>query len=366
MPRLKVALISLARRGGMVHYQSELANSLSGIVTVQVVCASEVSGSHFSNRAKSLRISTGRGPLGSLLRAASPVTWHHLLTSLRGSDADVFHIVAPHEWNPLLAVIIKALHRPLIYTNHDPVPHRGAPLRMKLSNALVSRMADALVVLTRYGRDQLISAGVEEKRIFCIPLGVYSSLERHRANTRPENMLLFFGRIEPYKGLGLLRSAFSTLREMLPDWKLVIAGPGSIADRANTADDARIQIINRYLSDQEVARLIPRARLVVLPYLEATQSAVIATAYAFGKPVLVTRVGGLSEMVVQGKTGLVIPPGDADVLARAILHLAKNPRRLKRMGLRAREYGRRRWSWERISRKHAAMYRVVLRGGTWA
>lgn len=366
MPRLKVALISLARRGGMVHYQSELANALRSIVTVQVVCASEVSGSHLSNPVKSLRISTGRGPLGSFLRAASPVTWFRLLKSVRGTDADIYHIVGPHEWNPLLAVIIKVLRRPLIYTNHDPVPHRGAPLRMRLSNALVSRMADALVVLTRYGRDQLISAGADEKKVFCIPLGVYSLLVRHRAETRPENMLLFFGRIEPYKGLGLLRSAFRTLREELPDWKLVIAGPGSIADGASAADDSRIEIINRYLSDQEVAHLLPRARLVVLPYLEATQSAVIATAYAFGKPVIVTRVGGLSEMVVQGKTGLVIAPGDADVLARTILHLAKNPRRLKRMAALAREYGRRRWSWKRISRKHAAMYRAVLRAGTWA
>jgi glycosyltransferase involved in cell wall biosynthesis len=108
-----------------------------------------------------------------------------------------------------------------------------------------------------------------------------------------------------------------------------------------------------------------RAGLVVVPYLEATQSAVIATAYAFARPVIASDVGGLREMVIQGKTGLLVPPNDSSALAKAIETLARDGRRLSRMGRHARALAEKTWAWDKIAAQHISLYRGVLsrRGG---
>ncbi len=358
---MRVALVSFARRGGMVHFGTQLANSLQQITPVATVDVDDVASRQYSGGVQRFSIHAGDGPVGSLLQAGNPFTWLRLLRVLRKIKPDVVHVVAPHEWNPVLIPIIKVLGRPLIYTVHDPVPHRGAPLRMRISHMLITRAADALVVLTRYGRAQLQAQGYDTRKIFMIPMGVFTALTKTTGYRRStEDLILFFGRLEPYKGLEILLSAFSRLRDALPDWKLVVAGTGTLPDVVDRSGSSSIQILNRYVSDEEVARIMLRARIVVLPYLEATQSAVIATAYAFGRPVIVTRTGGLPEMVIQRKTGLVVPPNDVEALARAIKNLASDPRRLKRMGHCAYSVSRARWSWERIAQIHLAMYDAVV------
>ncbi len=358
---MKVALISLARRGGMVHFQVELANSLGSVASVLAVCAADVGASSFRKDVQRQPVDTGRGALGSLARAANPFAWIGLRKLLSEAGVDVYHIVSPHEWNPILALVIRSLGRPLIYTVHDPSPHIGAPLRMRIANWLSVRLADALVVLTKQGRRQLLAQGFRANRVFVIPLGVFTSFaQRSQDRGKAENLILFFGRIEPYKGLEVLLSAFSNIQAALPGWKLMIAGLGSPPVPAELAGINSVEFVNRYISDEEVAVMMRRARFVVLPYLEATQSAVVTTAYAFGKPVVVTRVGGLPDMVVQGKTGLVIPPNDAKALGRAIKALAGDPVRLRRMGRLAYSIGRSRWSSETIAALHSSMYAKVL------
>jgi starch synthase len=360
---MRIALISFARRGGMVHFQAELANALARVTPVVAVCVADVPATYFAKKATRLVVDAGQGAVGSLVTAANPLTWYRILRSLRQTEADVFHVVAAHEWNPILALMAKMLRKPLVYTVHDPVPHRGAPLRMRISNALVTNAADAVVVLTKYGRTQLLARGFEPKKVFVIPLGVYSLFARRRRNgTRPEDLILFFGRVEPYKGLQVLISAFSSVCEALPDWKLLIAGTGSLPESIERIDPERIEVLNRYVSDDEAAGMMRRARLVILPYLEATQSAVVATAYAFGKPVIVTRVGGLPEMVIHGKTGLVVPANDPKALARAMKTLAGDRSRLKRMGRLARSVSQERWPWDKIARMHISMYKAMLKG----
>ena len=89
---------------------------------------------------------------------------------------------------------------------------------------------------------------------------------------------------------------------------------------------------NRHIPDEEVAELFTDADIVVLPYVEASQSGVLAIAYAFGKPVIVTDVGELASAVEDGKTGLIIPAKDGGALAEAILRLAANPEFRTKLG----------------------------------
>ncbi len=362
---MRVALVSFARRGGMLHFQAELANALGKLTPVLSIGLSDAGDEYYSKRVIRFQIRAGHGGLGSLQTALNPATWFRVARWLREARPDIIHIVAAHEWNPLFATISRAMGKPVIYTVHDPIAHAGAPVRMRISNWILLRMSDALVVLTRYGRGQLISQGFAAAKIHTIPHGIYSFLtKRLRGRKAQEDNILYFGRIEPYKGLENLVEAFQSVSTALPGWKLLIAGSGRLPSALLTQQTRQIEVVNRYLSDGEIADLLQRARIVVLPYREATQSGVVAAAYAFGRPVIVTRVGGLPEMVVSGKTGLVVPANDPRALARAMHRLARDPHRLRRMGREALRIGSTRWSWERVARAHMDMYSALMARGT--
>jgi glycosyltransferase involved in cell wall biosynthesis len=357
---MRIALICLARRGGMVHFQADLANSMCLVAPTVAVLSSAVEGSSLARPIIKVRVDTGRNALGSAIRALNPVCWHDLYRKLQSTDADIMHIVGVHEWNPLVCILLKLQGKPVVYTVHDPEAHSGAPVAIRASNWMSVRLADALVVLTRFGRDQLIAQRLPAHKIFHIPYGISNYFTtRPQRKVRHEKRILYFGRIEPYKGLDVLLDAYVRLRKFLPDWSLTIAGVGVLPVRLLRGQAPGIQIINRYVRDLEVTRLMQRARLVVVPYLEATQSAVIATAFGFGRPVIATDVGGLKEMVIHGKNGLLVPPHDAEALADAIKSLATSPGRLLRMGRNAYALGQKKWGWARIARKHLRMYAKV-------
>jgi starch synthase len=353
--------MSLARRGGMVHFQAELANAMLAIMPTVVISAAAAPASLISRAVPRISLGTGANAWSSLARAANPWTWYRLVRALRASKPDLIHIVGAHEWNPIVAVLVRLLDIPLVYTMHDHMSHAGTPVMMRVSNWITPRLALAIVVLTRRGRDALVSKGFPLQKIYCIPHGIYTIFTRwRRANVKSEKVLLYFGRLEPYKGLDVLLGAFARVRRALPGWTLVIAGSGDLPAALTDMDLSGIEIQNRYVADEEVAGLMQRARVVVVPYTEATQSGVIATAYAFGRPVIATAVGGLDEMVVPGKTGVLIPANDVRALAHAIKNLASDPARLTKMGREALAVSRKQWGWASIAQEHARMYAQVL------
>ena len=142
------------------------------------------------------------------------------------------------------------------------------------------------------------------------------------------NVLLFFGYIRKYKGLEfLIRALPKVLREI--NCTLLIVGEVygdeqeylHLIDQSNAKD--QIKWIGRYVPNEEVALYFTAADVVVLPYVSATQSGIIQIAYAFNKPVISTRVGGIPEAVVDGETGFLVDPANADALAESILRFYK-------------------------------------------
>lgn len=115
---------------------------------------------------------------------------------------------------------------------------------------------------------------------------------------------LFFGRIDKYKGIERLLEAYSSYSGTTP---LVIAGSGEFTPRESALLDSinNVYLIHRYVSDEDLVWLFSNCRAVMLPYIEASQSGVLAMAYHFGKPVAVSNLPGLTEFVIEGKTGLI-------------------------------------------------------------
>jgi glycosyltransferase involved in cell wall biosynthesis len=145
-----------------------------------------------------------------------------------------------------------------------------------------------------------------------------------------ELTLLFFGTIRPYKGLEHLVEAFERIRRDsgLP-WKLVVVGetwegwtlPIELIERSPYRDD--IELVNRYVTDEEAAGYFARADVVALPYLRSSASGPLAMAQACGLPVVITAVGGLVEAVAEYTGAVLVAPGDPDDLVRGLLQAAK-------------------------------------------
>jgi glycosyltransferase involved in cell wall biosynthesis len=147
--------------------------------------------------------------------------------------------------------------------------------------------------------------------------------------------ILFFGRIWEYKGLEFLIRAEPFITAEVADARIVIAGQGEdfARYREMMIHPDRFTVYNEYVSDERCSELFQQASVIVLPYVEASQSGVIPLAYTFMKPVVATTVGGLPEMVEDGRTGYLVPPRDERALAAALVRVLRNRPLCLRLGL---------------------------------
>ncbi len=290
---------------------------------------------------------------------------------------DVVHFNGPHIWNPILLLLLRRAGIPTIQTVHDLDPHSGSRYGRLLYfwNDLVIRLAKHVLVYAQVYRMRLIKRGLPSERVTCLPLlHLFLSYENERcleldgqavmksarsAADRDPPFALFFARLEAYKGLDVLIEAMRRIEvgaPGAPGIRAVIAGKGDIHRFVTGPLPCNVEVRNRLIGDDEALELFSQCGLVVLPYADATQSALIAAAYFFGKPVIVTRVGALPEYVVEGRTGWVIEPGDVQALAECLQVALCDPGRLVHMG----ECGR---AWYQAQRKiqHSALHTMYYR-----
>ena len=189
----------------------------------------------------------------------------------------------------------------------------------------------------------------------------FENLDRSEARRRlnipqDQKIMLFFGFVREYKGLKHLLNAVAILKEKYdtkgPVPRLYVVGDFGgnkdeylrLMDSLSITDD--IEIIDGYVPDKEVEKYFSAADLVVLPYESATQSGIVQIAYGFRKPVIVTRVGGLPEVVEDDVTGMIVEPFDDDALAQAIhRYFAEDKQEAYIRGIIEHEY---RFSWDRM------------------
>ena len=250
-----------------------------------------------------------------------------ILGFVRRARPDVLHI--QDSTNAIVALCLP-LWRPLpiVLTVHDVSTHpgrdSGGPGRRAVVREKLRSRADAVIVHGEALRQRYLAQyALPADRVRCIPHGCYG-LFRHwsrPAVARERHTILFFGRIELYKGLANLIDAFRIVRARCPEARLVIAGGGGDLDCHRQSLDALpgCELHAGYVSTENVAALFQRATVAVLPYTEGSQSGVTRIAYPFGVPVVVTEVGSIPESVDHGNSGLVVPPNDTQALADALL-----------------------------------------------
>ena len=211
---------------------------------------------------------------------------------------------------------------------------------------MVVNSADHILVHGQIYRERLLAAGLPRDRVTFTPLlhlflgdGSGQSIPEVHEDTRYESWALFFGRLEHYKGLDDLLAACDMLGDSgTGSLRAVIAGPGKVSDLWAGNLPKGVELRNRLIPDAEAVDLFRRCGLLVMPYINATQSALIASAYYFRKPVLVTRTGALPESVEDGQTGCVVEPGHPATLARRLSEMLEDPAALARMGVEGRAW----------------------------
>lgn len=242
---------------------------------------------------------------------------------------------------------------------HDVVPHSTRSLKkaaaaciLKMSNKKLYDAASRIVLLSKSSLEQFhrFQPQYANKAMY-VPLGAHvpqvpGSVPKELAGMEVEGYALFFGRIDKYKGIDLLLRAFCN-RPQICEGKLVIAGNGKLTEDELRLvnNDSDVILINRYISDEEMVWLFEHSLFVCLPYRDATQSGVLPIAYYFGKGVLTTDVPGLSEFVVEGRTGVVASSGKD--LSKWLWLLLDDSGLALEFGRAAREYYERNLDWDK-------------------
>ena len=221
------------------------------------------------------------------------------------------------------------------------------------------------------GKTAVIPHGNE--RIFLEQHGGAAARERLRQQYQladGEPVVLFFGNLTPSKGLPDLLHAFARLRHRTPA-RLVVAGyptkyidlPALQATAVALGIAGSVIFDARYLPVAEVGPLLELATVAVYPYLSSTQSGSLQVAYSFGRPVVATAVGGLPEVVEDGRSGFLVPPGDPEALAEALFKITSNPALAQEMGAYARHLSQTRFAWGPIGAQILAVYKAKAAQG---
>ena len=278
---------------------------------------------------------------------------------------DVVHVQHVHLWFSLLLPTLRRY--PLVITVHDPVHHVGDVESARTPQRLVHwgyHRADELITHA----DQLAAVLINDihlpaSHITVIPHVAISSDGPDDAVAERGKRLLFFGRIWEYKGLEYLIKAEPLVAERVPDVEIVIAGRGEDFDRYRQmmVHPERFVVDNELIPEERVARHFGEASVVVLPYIDASQSGVVPVAYSFSRPVVATAVGGLPSVVEDGVTGLLVPPRDERALADALVTLLRDDELRHKMGVAGRQKLEREWAPEVIGPQHVEVYRRAVR-----
>jgi glycosyltransferase involved in cell wall biosynthesis len=311
------------------------------------------------------RRAAATGRAGSGARRAARLAEHvpDMLGYRRAArDADVVHVqwlTLPQVDGPLLP-----RGRPLVLTAHDVLPREPRPGQAGAQRRLLRRF-DALVVHSAHGRDRLVAeAGVDPGRVHVIPHGAFTHLTEvaDPVPLPPElaavelPVVLLFGLVRPYKGLDVLLEAWRGV-DGAELW--VVGLPRMDLAPLRAAAPRTVRFVERFVPDAELPAFFDRADLVVLPYREIDQSGVLFTALAFGKPLVLTAVGGFPEVAGEGAAELV-PPGDPAALAGALGRLLGDPAARGRLAASARAAATGPYSWDAVARRHLHLYGTLV------
>jgi glycosyltransferase involved in cell wall biosynthesis len=274
-------------------------------------------------------------PTVSLIDSINPISWFRAARYITNQKPDV---IIFRYWMPFFAPCFGSIARlvkrktnaHVIFICDNIIPHEK-----RFGDVALTKYAfhsvDAFIVLSKTVEEDL-RRFLPKARYVLSPLplfNVFGELQpkreaRMKLGISDDRVMLFFGYVRAYKGLGVLLDAMPLILKKMSGM-LLIAGE-FYEDEEKYRKKIRqlglekhIQLYSNYIPNEEISTYFSAADVVVLPYVSATQSAIVPVAYHFNKPVIVTNVGGLAEVVTNGRTGFIVPPQNPKAFADAVV-----------------------------------------------
>ncbi len=378
---MKITIIGTAYpyRGGLAAYNERLARQFVAEGNVVTILTFSLQYPSFLFPGKSQYLNSPAPVdlnISREVNSVNPLNWISLGNRIRKQKPDILIF---KYWLPFMAPCFGTIARLACRNRHTKVisifdnviPHEKRPgdrlfTRYYTSaiDGAIAMSASVLEDLSQFRND--IPAKLNPHPVFD---NFGAPVERYKALAKlgldPSfSYILFFGFIRKYKGLDLLIDAFANKQLRNKGLKLIVAGEfyedsapyRNQVERSLPEDE--IIFFNRFINDDEVSLFFSSADLVVQPYRSATQSGVTQIAYHFGKPMLVTDVGGLREIVPDGICGYVVNP-DPDSISEAISDYFTNNRK--------EEFGRNviaekeRYSWTKMTASITEVYEKCIK-----
>lgn len=336
-------------RGGISHYTSLLVRTLRCRHQVQFLSYSRQYPSWLypgrNDRDPSSELVVHEMPDGTF-DALNPWAWRGIVRPIREHQPEL--VILPWSvfyWAPFYFVFLQGLRhvsrKAVVFLCHNVVEHEASWFKSSVSKKTLS-LGDRFIVHSLWDKANLLHWLGEERshHIFVSPHPLYQHLgrkflpkteARRELGLSSERVLLFFGFVREYKGLRYLLESMPQILAY-SQTHLIVAGE-VWGDRRpylylvrKLGLQQHVTFVSQYIPNEKVEYYFAAADLLVVPYVSATQSGVVQLAFGFAKPVVVGKVGGLTEVVEHMKTGYLVPPRNSNAIAEAVLDFYENRR----------------------------------------
>lgn len=299
----------------------------------------------------------------SCLDSMNPLTWVNVARKIVRDKPDM--TVFPWWvafWGAQFLTIIWILKlfskTKILFICHNILEHEKNRIKYAVSKCVLSR-GDYFIVHSEEEKERLtdITGKTHVKVNFHPTYETFNSgvIPRDKAKERlqisEENILLFFGFVREYKGLTYLIQAMPDILDHI-DARLVVAGEfwedkSHYLELVQSLDlGKKVTIVDRYIPNEEIPYFFYASDIVILPYASVTGSGLVQLAFGFEKPVVVSRIGGLSEVVSDKKTGFLVPPKNPGEIAKAVVEFFRESDRETMVERITQE--RKKFSWDHL------------------
>jgi glycosyltransferase involved in cell wall biosynthesis len=379
---MRLAIVEPTSQGGLLHYAYQLADALAergNAVDLLVPAHNELA--HHQGPARRRAILTPPTPAPDSLLARNKLVrrarvaggllsaWGRINLEVRRSRYDAVILTSDVDLWPV-AIAALALNARRGATRVAGIGHSARPFnRWSGSDLFVSSPFLERLLRQLYARlDVLFVHGERSRaefqevwaphRMAVIPHGDETLFADAPPAPAQEKRVLFFGDWRKVKGLPVLMRAFDELVTEVPDARLTIAGspcpedldPQQVRDWAAPHGD-RVTVIDRYVPVSDVAGIFGASRIVTTPYLVGYQSGVVHLAMTMARAVVASEVGDLPSVVLDGRTGLTVPPDDPHALAQALARVLEDPQLAERLGNEGHRRLTEHASWDAVAAK---------------
>lgn len=296
-----------------------------------------------------------------IIDSINPITWFKVVKRIKNFNPN---IVLMYWWTPYFTfnfytisyLVKKYTKAKIVFLCHNVAPHDARFIDKFLTRIGLSK-SDYFIVHAKAEKELLEEMRPNAKTV----QHVHPTYEVFKEKTIEEDLsslnlrkkvILFFGFVREYKGLTYLLQAMPELIKKYPDLDLLIVGEfwegrEKYEEEVKKLDiSSHIKLIDSYVPNEKVGNYFKVSDICVLPYLTATNSGIVQTSFGFEKPVIVTSVGGLPEVVTDKKTGLVIEPKNPSAIIEAVSFFYDNKKseEFKKNIIQEKD----RFSWDRL------------------